>query len=149
MQCPRCQVDLAIERHEGIEIDHCKNCNGRWIDHHELDELEAKFAPDPDVRKGTIQYAKRGSDLACPVCSKQMVAFNYRANPLEIDTCEEEHGFWLDAGEEGKLKDLVEDRVKGFARAVNAEQAWGEFLHGVGSKSVWDQIKGMFGGRRR
>ena len=100
MLCPRCNIDLKIEHHQGIEVDHCPTCNGRWLDHHELDELEAKTAKTEDHRKGTIQYAQRESELKCPVCGKQMAAFNYRANPLELDACEDEHGFWLDAGEE-------------------------------------------------
>jgi Zn-finger nucleic acid-binding protein len=96
-----------------------------------------------------IEYAKRPSELNCPVCGNQMRAFNYRAYNLEIDTCEEEHGFWLDAGEEGQVRDIMEERVRGLERAASAEASWGKFLGRVGQKSVWDQIKGMFGGGRR
>jgi Zn-finger nucleic acid-binding protein len=149
MQCPRCNVELRVEHHAGIEVDHCPQCNGRWLDHHELDELEAKTVPDAGVRRGMITYAKRDSELKCPVCGKQMVAFNYRANPLELDTCEDEHGFWLDAGEEGRVADLIEDRVRGLNRAATAEQAWGEFLRGAGNKSAWDNVKDIFKGRKR
>ena len=149
MDCPRCHVALNVEHHAGIEVDHCAQCNGRWLDHHELDELEARTAPDQEARRGMIEYAKRQSELKCPVCGKQMVAFNYRANPLELDTCEDQHGWWLDAGEEGRVGDLIEDRVKGLARAANAEESWGTFLRGVGDKSVWDKIGGLFKGGRR
>ena len=78
-----------------------------------------------------------------------MRAFNYRAYNLEIDTCEDEHGFWLDAGEEGRVADIMEERVRGLARSASAEEAWGKFLGNMGRRSVWDQIKGMFGGGRR
>jgi Zn-finger nucleic acid-binding protein len=149
MDCPRCNVALTVEHHAGIEVDHCPQCSGRWLDHHELDALEARSAPDDDTRRGMIEYAKRQSELKCPVCGKQMVAFNYRANPLELDTCEDQHGWWLDAGEEGRVGDLIEDRVKGLARAANAEESWGTFLRGVGDKSVWDKIGGLFKGGRR
>ncbi|MCC7364721.1 MAG: zf-TFIIB domain-containing protein [Dehalococcoidia bacterium] len=149
MLCPRCQVDLAIEHHAGIEVDHCPQCNGRWLDHHELDQLEAASAPDADTRRGMIEYAKRDSELDCPVCGKRMVAFNYRANPLELDTCEDEHGWWLDAGEEGRVSDLIEDRVRGLNRAATAEQAWGEFLKGVGGGGTWNNVKNIFRGRGR
>ena len=148
MQCPRDQTELIIEHHKGIEVDHCPTCNGRWLDHHELDQLEALAAPDEDTRKAMVEYAKRPSDLKCPVCEKQMRAFNYRAYNLEIDTCEDEHGFWLDAGEEGRVRDIMEERVRGLERAASAEEAWGKFLGRVGNRGVWDNIKGMFGGRR-
>ena len=148
MDCPRCHVVLLIEYHEGIEVDHCPECNGRWLDHHQLDELEARTAPDESTRRAMIEYARRDSELDCPVCTKRMRAFNYRAYDLELDTCEDEHGFWVDAGEEGRIRDIMEERVRGLARAANAEAAWGDFLRGVGSKSVWDQITGFFRGRR-
>ena len=137
-----------IEHHKGIEVDHCPTCNGRWLDHHELDQLEALAAPDEDTRKAMVEYAKRPSELKCPVCEKQMRSFNYRAYNLEIDTCEDEHGFWLDAGEEGRVRDIMEERVRGLARAASAEEAWGKFLGRVGNRGVWDNIKGMFGRRR-
>ncbi|MCH8065419.1 MAG: zf-TFIIB domain-containing protein [Chloroflexi bacterium] len=148
LKCPRDETELIIEHHKGIEVDHCPTCNGRWLDHHELDQLEALAAPDEDTRKAMVEYAKRPSELKCPVCEKEMRAFNYRAYNLEIDTCEDEHGFWLDAGEEGRVHDIMEERVRGLARAASAEEAWGKFLGRVGNRGVWDNIKGMFGGRR-
>ena len=127
MKCPRCNVDLIIERYHGIEVDHCPACNGRWLDHHELDDLEATVPSTPEERRATIMYAKRKSELACPRCGKKMTAFNYRAYNLEMDACEE-HGFWLDAGEEGRVRDIIEERVRGLARAASAEAAWAGFL---------------------
>ena len=148
LKCPRDETELMIEHHKGIEVDHCPTCNGRWLDHDELDQLEALAAPDEDTRKAMVEYAKRPSELKCPVCEKEMRAFNYRAYNLEIDTCEDEHGFWLDAGEEGRVHDIMEERVRGLARSASAEEAWGKFLGRVGNRGVWDNIKGMFGGRR-
>ncbi len=149
MECPRCHVALTVENEHGIEVDRCPQCNGRWLDHDELDQLEALSAPQEDARRGMIEYAKRESELHCPVCQKTMVAFNYRANPLELDTCEDLHGWWLDAGEDGRVRDLIQERVQGLARAANAEESWGNFLHNVGHQSVWDRIGGLFKGGRR
>ena len=151
MKCPRCQVDLLVEHHRGIEVDRCPSCNGRWLDHHELDQLEATVPSTPEQRRATIRYAERQSDLACPVCGKPMIAFNYRAYNLELDTCQDEHGFWLDAGEEGRVRDIIEERIRGLGRAASAEAAWGRFidsLRGGGRGSVWDQITGFFRRRR-
>lgn len=146
MLCPRDRTELLAEPQAGIQIDRCPACNGRWLDHHELDLLEAKTAPDPESRKGMIDYARRDSDLDCPVCGKRMVAFNYRANPLELDMCDDEHGFWLDAGEEGRVSDLIDERVRALDRAASAEQAWGDFLKNVGGGG--DGWRNRFRGRR-
>lgn len=150
LQCPRDQTALIEEQVHGIEVDHCPTCNGRWLDHQQLDELEATRAEEHE-RAGTIQYAQRDSELHCPVCDRQMTAFNYRAYDLELDTCEQEHGFWLDAGEEGRVHDLVDERVRGLKRAASAEAAWDSFLDGLGGKSggAWSSVRNFFGGRRR
>ena len=141
MLCPRDQTELTVEHHAGVQVDHCDSCHGRWLDIDELDQLEAEYAPQEDDRKGMIEYAKRDSELSCPVCGKMMMAFNYRANPLELDRCVDEHGWWLDAGEAGRVRDLIEERVRDLDRAASAEQAWGGFLAGLkGGKK-----KGLFG----
>jgi Zn-finger nucleic acid-binding protein len=131
MLCPRDNTELTVEHHDGIEVDHCQTCNGRWLDHHELDLLEATVDSTPEERRATVQYARRGSELKCPVCSKQMTAFNYRAYDLEIDTCPEEHGFWLDAGENGRVRDIIAERVRDLQRAADAEASWRGFLGGL------------------
>jgi Zn-finger nucleic acid-binding protein len=146
MLCPRCNVELQTEQYQGIEVDRCPSCNGRWLDYPELDQLEATVASEEE-RRATIVYSPRPSELACPKCGKRMTAFDYRAYNLEVDACEDEHGFWLDAGEEGRVRDIVEERVRGLARAASAEGAWGQFLAGMRRKSVLDQIKGIFRGR--
>ena len=141
MKCPHGHGELVAEYHKGIEVDHCPECNGRWLDFHELDELESSAAPDPSDRRGMIEYSKRESELNCPVCGKRMTAFNYRANPLELDFCDDEHGYWLDAGETNRVQDLVEQRVRDLYRAATAEESWGQFVGGLRG------IKGKFKGR--
>lgn len=149
VNCPRHHVDLVPETHHGIEVDRCPDCNGRWLDHHELDQLEATVRSTEEQRLATIQYARRDSELDCPVCGRRMMAFNYRAYDLELDVCDDQHGFWLDAGEEGRVRDIIEERVKGLRRAAGAEAAWDRFLDGLGGRgsaggSIWDRL---FGGR--
>lgn len=149
MKCPRDHVDLAAETRHGIEVDHCPDCNGRWLDHHELDQLESTVKSTEEQRLATIQYARRDSELDCPVCGKRMMAFNYRAYDLELDVCDDQHGFWLDAGEAGRVRDIVEERVKGLRRAARAQGSWNDFLDGLGGRgrggSIWDRL---FGGGR-
>ncbi len=128
MQCPRCHADLVPQQeYHGIVVDRCPSCDGRWLDSDELDQIEATVPSTPQERRATIRYAERRSELRCPVCDKEMTAFNYRAYNLELDICDD-HGFWLDAGEEARVRQIIEERVRGLARAQSAEAAWGKFL---------------------
>ena len=148
MECPRDGTTLLEERQHGIEVDHCPSCNGRWLDHHQLDLLEATRTKDDDQRAGSVTYAERESELQCPVCEAPMTAFNYRGYDLELDTCKDEHGFWLDAGEDGRVRDVIDERVRGLKRAQTAEASWADFLDGVGSGGAWGSIRSFFGGKR-
>ena len=40
MKCPNCkEVNLVIAERKGIEIDHCPECRGVWLDRGELDKI--------------------------------------------------------------------------------------------------------------
>jgi Zn-finger nucleic acid-binding protein len=118
----------------GIEVDHCKTCNGRWLDFNELDRLEATVPSTEQERRATITYGERTSDLKCPACGGSMKVFNYRAYNLELDMCDNEHGYWLDAGEDGRVRDIIAERVRDLERAGEAEAGWGKFLSGMRKK---------------
>ena len=46
MRCPTCDdVTLVISSREGIEIDHCPECRGVWLDRGELDKIIERAAP--------------------------------------------------------------------------------------------------------
>jgi len=46
MRCPVCEdVTLVISSREGIEIDHCPQCRGVWLDRGELDKIIDRAAP--------------------------------------------------------------------------------------------------------
>ena len=46
MRCPTCEdVQLVISSREGIEIDHCPQCRGGWLDRGELDKIIDRAAP--------------------------------------------------------------------------------------------------------
>lgn len=44
MQCPVCDVALIISSREAIEIDHCPQCRGVWLDRGELDKIIERSA---------------------------------------------------------------------------------------------------------
>src|SRR6056297_2369280 len=46
MRCPVCTDEqLVISSREGIEIDHCPQCRGVWLDRGELDKIIERAAP--------------------------------------------------------------------------------------------------------
>ena len=143
MDCPRCKVPLTITSYKGIEVDRCPQCEGLWLDHPELDELEDSVL-DQDEIKGTMVYAVRSSDIDCPKCAGPMKTFNYHAYNLPIDECESQHGFWLDKGEEKRVLELMGQRIKDLKRSGGAEEEGGKLLGRLKSKSFSDKLKGLF-----
>jgi Zn-finger nucleic acid-binding protein len=46
MDCPVCEhTQLVISSREGVEIDHCPQCRGVWLDRGELDKIIDRAAP--------------------------------------------------------------------------------------------------------
>jgi Zn-finger nucleic acid-binding protein len=146
LRCPRDGSELITEREYGIDVDHCPTCKGAWYEQMELELLEATVARDEGPRRGTIEYAKRQSELQCPHCGADMRAFDYRANNLELDSCPNEHGFWLDAGEADRVRGLMRERLRGLQRSSRAEEVWANFKR-TGSGGVLDQLRDLFRGR--
>lgn len=47
MKCPNCkEQNLVIAERKGIEIDHCPECRGIWLDRGELDKILEKSKED-------------------------------------------------------------------------------------------------------
>lgn len=143
MKCPRCNVDFKLEKHKGIEVDRCPRCEGMWLDYGELDQLE-DTALDDDQIKGTMMFSSQGSELSCPRCERPMKWFRYRHYDMELDFCEQEHGFWLDKGEEKRVVEIMEQRIKDLKRSAGAQVEWDKFLSGLKSKSFMDKVKDLF-----
>lgn len=144
LACPRDGGTLVAERVQGIDVDRCPNCRGLWLDAHELDELEAKHA-DETTRRATVDYARRPSGLACPVCGRAMTAFNYRAHNVELDTCDDEHGYWLDAGEDREVLAVLQARGRGLRRVPGAEAAWHAARRRSGGGGLLGSLRRFFG----
>ena len=142
LTCPRDGTPLVTEDVYGVAADRCGQCRGLWLDEPELGELESVRAHE-DARRGMVDYAQRPSELACPVCGQPMTAFNYRAHNLELERCEE-HGYWLDAGEDRRVLDIVQERARSLGRVSSAEAAWQEARRGGGRTGG-----GFLGGIRR
>lgn len=143
MKCPKCSSMLKTKSHKGIEVDYCDACRGMWLDADELDELEDK-AFDEDSLKGTLILESTVVEHHCPHCGAELRQFRYRFNDLLLEYCENQHGFWLDEGEEERVIQLMEDRKKAMKRTSKAEADWGKTLKKLKSKSFTSKIKDLF-----
>ncbi|NUQ59702.1 MAG: hypothetical protein HUU12_10040 [Anaerolineales bacterium] len=51
---------------------------------------------------------------------------------MKLDTCaENDHGFWLDAGEDERVMELMGKRAGDTQRKLNAEAEWKRVLKGM------------------
>jgi len=135
MDCPRGHGVLISERLDGFEVEACSTCGGKWLDSHELAELEAAAVNDADALRGMVEYSRNLGEMRCPSCQQRMLEFNYRANPLQLDACPEGHGYWLDGGEEQRVRELIRQRSRDLQRAASAESSFSSFLKGMRGKS--------------
>ena len=145
MNCPRCDALLSGDKTKNILVDRCPECKGLWLDYDELDELE-DVVLDDDPAKGSLLFRSYQGSLQCPVCQSTMEMFHYRAYDLELDMCPNEHGFWLDGGEEKRVLGIMKQRIKDIKRSSSAEEEWAGILRSFKSKSFLDKFRGMFRG---
>ena len=132
MNCPKCNTELTKKYYKGMfEIDSCPNCRGMWLDFDELDKLE-DVVFDEDAYKGSLVHFETRTQFPCPHCGMMLDEFQYRLYDLRLDTCSEnKHGFWLDAGEDERVMEVMQRRAKETQRKINAEAEWKQMLKGM------------------
>jgi len=129
MNCPKCNYELVNKYYKGmIEVDSCPNCRGMWLDSNELDQLE-DVVFDGDEHKGSLIHFQTQTDFPCPHCRSTLAEFQYRLYDLKLDYCaEHDHGFWLDAGEDERVLEIMSRRSSQVQRKFNAETEWRQTL---------------------
>lgn len=129
MNCPKCNFELTKKYYKGMfEVEACPNCRGMWLDFHELDKLE-DVAYDEDSRKGSLVHFQTQTDFSCPHCGMKLGEFQYRLYDLKLDACmANDHGFWLDAGEDERVMEAMRKRAGDVQRKINAEMEWRQIL---------------------
>lgn len=124
MKCPKCQSILVKKFYKGMmEVESCPNCRGMWLDFDELDRLE-DLTFDRDEYKGSLRHRDIETNYPCPHCEAKLREFQYRLYNLKLDTCENGHGFWLDAGEDVRVMGIMSLRAAQIERKVDAESEW-------------------------
>ena len=128
MNCPKCAFALTPKYYKGmIEVDYCPNCRGMWLDFDELDRLE-DVAFDDDQYKGSLIHHQAPTGFPCPHCAASLQEFEYRLYNLRLDYCAIKHGFWLDAGEDERVLEIMRRRSSDIQRKLDAEGEWKQIL---------------------
>lgn len=131
MNCPKCNSELTKKFYKGMfEVESCPNCRGMWLDIEELDKLE-DVVFDEDAHKGSLVHFQSQTEFPCPHCGTMLDEFQYRLYDLRLDTCEHGHGFWLDAGEDERVMEIMRKRAGEMQRKANAEAEWKQILKGM------------------
>ncbi len=100
MHCPVCKTDMIIQELNDVEVDHCLECHGIWLDKGELEMLLEEGSGDDQLVSTFRKVSSGEASRSCPICRKTME--NVQAGPDEfpvlLDRCPN-HGLWFDAGE--------------------------------------------------
>ena len=129
MNCPKCETALVKKYYKGMmEVDSCPNCRGMWLDLNELDRLEDVAFAD-DRRKGSLVHRETETTYPCPHCGEALMEFQYRLYSLKLDFCmQNQHGFWLDAGEDERVMEIMRKRAGEMSHKLKAESDWRKLL---------------------
>lgn len=102
MDCPVCHNAMITLELAQVEIDHCVECGGIWLDGGELEALIG----DRDKARQIIALLVRTRPSGerprrCPLCDKKMekVVVGSSQPPVVIDRCTRGEGLWFDRGE--------------------------------------------------
>ncbi len=145
MKCPECGMELTNQVSHGIQVESCPKDHGMWFTLQELDELENEALSDEE-EKGTLILSSTPSKYKCPVCSALLKQFEYRMYDLILEYCENKHGFWLEAGEDDRILQLMNQRSRDEARKFNAEVHWQSTVRHLQSHSLFEKLKDLMRG---
>jgi Zn-finger nucleic acid-binding protein len=144
MRCPNCNTDLAQTKHSGVDVEFCQSCKGMWLSCRELEQLEDEVFDFGDDEKGSLIFSSTATTRACPQCDKPMRRFRYRLYDLEMDFCEDGHGYWLDEDEDKRVLEIMKKEEAGLERKVLAEDRWASHLQHFRSGSFLDKVRDLF-----
>jgi uncharacterized protein len=91
--CPKCSGNLEDIVREGLPLERCYDCDGTWFDAGEL-------AVVLGVSRRVRLTGARATELRCIKCPAELlVELPYPGTEVDIDTCPDCRGIWLDGGE--------------------------------------------------
>lgn len=146
MNCPACGNVLQEMTVGGVVVDVCRGgCGGIWFDNYELNKFDEphesageellEIEQDESI---IIDHTKK---LKCPSCDDVVMMRHFFSvkKDVEVDECPGCGGFWLDAGELGKIRSLFNTEEE---RHKAAEEYFSEVFGGeLAAMEAEDQVK--------
>ena len=115
-----------------------------WFERQDLNQLEDEAFDFGDDAKGTIVFSSTPTSAKCPECSGPLKRFQYRLFELEMEFCEQQHGYWLEDDEDTRVLELMKKEEKDFERKVLAENKWTTTLKQMRSHSFLSKVRDLF-----
>ncbi len=143
MKCPDCDADLVPGKRDGVAMEICPKCKGMWLTGQELAELEDEVFDFGDTEKGSLMLQSTPTTRKCPQCGKLMKSFEYRFYDLEMDYCEDLHGYWLTADEDKRVLELMKKEEINLGRKVLAEERFATHLRYLRTGSFMDRLRDL------
>jgi Zn-finger nucleic acid-binding protein len=143
MKCPDCDVELVQGKRDRIDMEICPSCKGMWLTCRELTQLEDEVFDFGDNEKGSLMLTSTPTTRKCPQCSKLMRSFEYRFYDLQMDFCEDLHGYWLTANEDKRVLELMKKEEKNLGRKVLAEDRFAAHVRYLRSGSFMDRLRDL------
>ncbi len=144
MKCPKCNSDLVPTIRHKIKVNYCQSCKGMWLDCQELNQLEDEAFDFGDDAKGTLVFSSTPTTAKCPVCGAFLKRFKYRLYDLEMEFCENNHGYWLEEDEDTRVLQLMKQEEADETRKLLAEDQWTRTLNHMRSGSFLSKVKNLF-----
>ena len=117
MVCPVCDKEMLVLEFERVEIDHCVECGGVWLDSGELALIGKRAGAGGGpagalhgdllavLESGQREPARTGSKRRCPVCRKRLLRAHIagseetrKARIIQVEKCPRGDGLWFEAG---------------------------------------------------
>ena len=143
MKCPRCNVDLVDTKRDDMDVGYCQSCKGMWLSCQELEQLEDEVFDFGEDEKGSLMLGSTATNCKCPQCGNLLRGFQYRLYDLEMDYCEDGHGYWLTEDEDKRVLELMKKEEKDLGIKVLAEDRWAAHLQYLRSGSVMDKVRDL------
>lgn len=115
-----------------------------WLQRQELGQLEDEVFDFGEHAKGTLVFSSTPTSAKCPECDAPLKRFKYRMFDLELEFCEHQHGYWLDAGEDTRVLQLMKKEETDERRSLSAEDQWGRMLKHMRSGSFLSKVRNLF-----
>ena len=145
MKCPSCQAELRPGGVEGVAVSRCEACDGVWFDEEGFRQAKDRAEPnaiwmDVELWKDPERFTVESHGLSCPACAKPLATLRYGETKVEIDTCPQCRGIWLEAQEFEHIIVALEDELARMPASELLGEALREAAEVVkGPESIWSE----------